>query len=92
MNNNHFKIAFHYYKKWKNRALAETKLAQKQKAIERALFWGEMLTSFAVIKSLEEISKTNKQAKKVLLKTKLAVSKRLREYSQKLLNELDNLS
>ncbi len=88
MNEAQFKIAYHYYKKWKLKALDETQEEKRIKAMQKAFFWGEVLTGFAFIKAMEEFAKNNPEARKAITKAKLAMSKKLKDYSLSILKDM----
>lgn len=82
-------VCTEHYKRWKDVALtAEGNKARK--AMERAFFWVELQTAFIALHVIEQrVSANDTVAKRKLIVAKTNLTKKLAEYADKTLNELE---
>jgi len=76
-----------YYKKWKEKALSSQNLEQSKNAMQKAFFWLEMHSAFLALEAMKQKSSPENLKKIILAKTNL--SKKLIEYSEKILEEIN---
>lgn len=78
-----------HYKRWKGIALT-SEGEKARKAMERAFFWIELQTAFIALHAIEQkVSHTNMWAKRKLIIAKTNLTKKLAEYADKTLNEIE---
>jgi hypothetical protein len=76
-----------YYKKWKEKALSSQNLEQSKNAMQKAFFWLEMHSAFLALEAMEQNKDPENLQKLILAKANL--SKKLIEYSEKILEEIN---
>ena len=74
------------YQRWKEKALFTNDIYEARKAIEKAFFWMELRSAFIFLHIIEKTAKDSGTRDK-LLSAKINLSKKLTEYTKKLLNE-----
>lgn len=73
------------YKRWKEKAIA----SGSKKAFEKAFFWLEVQTAFILMHAIEATVPKDRQTIAKLIKAKINLSKRLAEYAEETLRELN---
>jgi uncharacterized protein (DUF2461 family) len=79
----------HHYQKWKNLALSASNQKEARKCMEKAFFWLELQAAFAVLFAVEQTKGKDPELKKKLLLAKTNLSKRLVDYANEILDELN---
>ena len=77
------------YQKWKNLALNATDLIKSRKYLEKAFFWLELQSAFIVLWSVEKSNSKDKDATRKLIIAKTNLSKKLADYANQTLNEMN---
>ena len=77
------------YIKWKRLAFEAQTISDVKECLSKALFWLEMQTAFVTLWSVENIHGKDPSAKRGLIIAKTNLSKRLADYAQKTLEELN---
>ncbi len=78
------------YKKWKNLALKASSLRESRKCMEKAFFWIELQSAFLTLFSIEETKGKDPEVKRKLLMAKANLIKKLVEYTENLLKEIES--
>jgi hypothetical protein len=87
--NNQIATCSEQYSKWKKLALDANTLSDVKDCLGKALFWLEMQTAFVTLWSVEKMHGNNPAAKRSLILAKTNLSKKLAEYAQKTLDEMN---
>lgn len=77
------------YSKWKKLAMDADTVSGVKECLNKALFWMELQTAFVTLWSIEKTNVNNSAAKTALIKAKTNLSKKLADYAQKTLEELN---
>ncbi len=77
------------YSKWKKLAMDADTVSGVKECLNKALFWMELQTAFVTLWSIEKTNVNNSAAKMELIKAKTNLSKKLADYAQKTLEELN---
>lgn len=78
-----------HYQMWKEKALFANDICQAQKAVERAFFWMELRSAFVFLRMVEMNKGNDSQVKEKLIKAKVNLSKKLTQYANELLSEIN---
>ena len=78
-----------HYQKWKNLALSTKNMEESKIALERAFFWLELQTAFITLFTMEKLQNADPEIKLRIIAAKANLSKRLADYADSILNELD---
>lgn len=84
---NQIALCSEHYNRWKDTALTEDGI-KARKAMERAFFWLELQTAFIALHALEQ-SRNDIKTKRKLIIAKTNLSKKLADYANEMLNELE---
>jgi hypothetical protein len=77
-----------HYHKWKDLALSSKDSAEGRKFLEKAFFWLELQTAFITLFAAEQSKGNDAEFKRKLLAAKANLSKKLAEYAENTLNEI----
>ena len=77
------------YQKWKNLALNASDLSKSKRYLEKAFFWLELQSAFVVLWSVEKSNGKDKNTNRKLIIAKTNLSKKLADYAQQTLNEIN---
>lgn len=77
-----------HYQKWKDQALLNIDMDEAKKAMNRAFFWQELKAAFIVLHAIEQNKGQNKEVKRKLIYAKANLSKKLADYAQEILDEI----
>lgn len=77
------------YSRWKKLALDARTLPEMKECLNKALFWLELHTAFVALWSIEQTRGRDPTVKRHLITAKANLSKKLTEYAQKSLDELN---
>lgn len=77
------------YSKWKKMALDAQTLPEVKECLNKALFWLELQTAFVALWSVEQIRGKDPAVKRQLISAKTNLTKRLADYAQKTLDEIN---
>lgn len=77
------------YQKWKNLALNTNNLEDARKAVQKALFWIELHSAYITLWSIEQARGENPEMKNKIILAKIQICKRLVDYAEVLLNEIN---
>ena len=78
-----------HYERWKNYALSATSTEESRKALKRAFFWLEVQSAFIILHAVDQTEGNDPQTKEKLIIAKANLSKRLADYAEEILSELD---
>lgn len=81
-------ICSKHYKKWKQKALLSQNLEHAKKAMEKAFFWLELNSAFLGLWAIEKLKGDDVNILIKLMIAKLNLSKKLVEYTEKILEEI----
>jgi hypothetical protein len=79
------------YKRWKVLALDAESIAEVKRCLEKAMFWMELQTAFVALWSVETSSGSDPRVKHKLMLAKSNLSRKLADYAEKTLKEIDGL-
>ncbi len=77
------------YKRWKQLTLQAKSVAEIQQCLEKALFWMELQTAFMALWNIETARGDDPAVKEQLIVAKTNLSRKLADYAQKTLDEID---
>lgn len=77
------------YSKWKRLAMNADTISDVKECLGKALFWLELQTAFVTLWSVEKAHGEDPNAKRSLILAKTNLSKKLADYAQKSLEELN---
>lgn len=77
------------YSKWKRLALDAQSLPEVKECLNKALFWLELQTAFVALWNIEQTRGQDPTVKRQLIVAKTNLSKRLADYAQKTLDEIN---
>jgi len=77
------------YSRWKRLALDAQTLPAMKECLEKAMFWMELQSSFVALWSVERTMGNDPSAKRKLIVAKSNLSRKLADYAQKTLDELN---
>lgn len=77
------------YSKWKRMALNARTVEEVKEYLGKALFWLELQTAFVALWSIENARGKDPVVKRQLIVAKTNLSKRLADYAEKTLEELN---
>jgi len=80
--------SFHY-QKWKNLALSTVDPKEANRCMKKAFFWLELQSAFIALFAIEQAKGNDPKIKRQLIIAKTNLSKRLAEYANEILNELN---
>lgn len=78
-----------HYQKWKSLALSVRSTGESKVALERAFFWLELQTAFITLFTMEKLQGNSPEVKLRIIAAKANLSKRLADYADSILNELN---
>ncbi|MEM5866392.1 MAG: hypothetical protein QXG39_00530 [Candidatus Aenigmatarchaeota archaeon] len=87
--NEEISMCYENYQKWKRLALTTTSQQESKKFMEKAFFWLELQTAFITLFAAEQMRGKDPLFKRKILLAKANLSKKLAEYAEKILNEMD---
>jgi len=76
------------YQKWKGLAFSTQNKEESRKFLDKAFFWIELQTAFIVLLAAEQTKGNDPAFKKKLMIAKASLLKRLSNYAEKILNEI----
>lgn len=79
------------YSKWKGLALAAQALPEVKECLEKAMFWMELQTAFVALWSVEQARGNDPAVRRNLIIAKSNLSKKLADYAEKSLNEINGI-
>lgn len=77
------------YEKWKALALSAENKEESKRFLEKAFFWLELQSAFITLFAAEQTKGKDPVFKKKLLLAKAKLSKKLAEYAESVLNEIE---
>ncbi|MEM5772614.1 MAG: hypothetical protein QXL86_00060 [Candidatus Aenigmatarchaeota archaeon] len=77
------------YEKWKALALSAQNKEESKKFLEKAFFWLELQSAFITLFAAEQAKGKDPAFKRKLLLAKTKLSKKLAEYAENVLNEIE---
>ncbi|MEM5870202.1 MAG: hypothetical protein QXR09_03510 [Candidatus Aenigmatarchaeota archaeon] len=77
------------YEKWKALALSSKSIEESKKYMQKAFFWLELHSAFLLLAAAEETKGKDPTFKQKLILAKARLSKKLSEYAEKLINDLN---
>jgi len=77
------------YDKWKRLALDAQSLPEVKEMLSKALFWLELQTAFVTLWSVEKTCSKDPSVKRKLILAKTNLTRKLADYAQKTLDELN---
>ena len=77
------------YTKWKELALEADTMPELKMCLKKAMFWMELHTAFVALWSIEQTRGEDPEVKNRLIMAKSNLSKRLADYAQDILNEIN---
>jgi len=80
--------SFHY-QKWKDLALATVDPKEANRCMKKAFFWLELQSAFITLFAIEQTKGNDPKVKKQFITAKTNLSKRLADYANEILNELN---
>lgn len=78
-----------HYQKWKDLALSTVDPKQANRCMKKAFFWLELQSAFIALFSIEQTKGNDPEIKKQLIIAKTNLSKRLADYANEILDELN---
>ena len=78
-----------HYQKWKDIAFAANDVEESRKALKKAFFWLELQTAFMALWTIEQTKGKDPEVKRQLIMAKTNLSKRLADYANEILDELN---
>jgi hypothetical protein len=78
-----------YYQRWKSLALSSRNLNDAKRFLEKAFFWLELQSAFITLFAAEQSKGKDPNFKKKILLAKVKLSKKLAEYAENVLNEIE---
>jgi len=82
-------LCTNHYQKWKQLALSAKNMQESRNALEKAFFWLELQTAFIALFTMEKLQSNNPEIKLKIIAAKSNLSKRLADYANTILDELD---
>jgi hypothetical protein len=79
------------YKRWKEMALGADSVSEVKRCLEKAMFWMELQTAFVALWSVETSNGSDPGVKHKLMLAKSNLSRKLADYAEKTLKEIDDL-
>ena len=76
------------YQKWKSLALSSSRKEEEKRFLEKAFFWLELQTAFVTLFAAEQSKGKDPAFMRKLMVAKAQLSKKLAEYAEKTLNEI----
>lgn len=77
------------YARWKELALDAQTMPELKMCLKKAIFWMELQTAFVALWSVEQARGNDPQVKRKLILAKSNLSKRLANYAQEVLDEIN---
>jgi hypothetical protein len=77
------------YEKWKSLALSAQNKEESKKFLEKAFFWLELQSAFITLFAAEQSKGNDPLFKKKIMFAKARLSKKLAEYAERILNEIE---
>ncbi len=78
------------YARWKELALKAQTMPELKMYLKKAMFWMELQSAFVALWSVEQIKGNDPEVKRKLIIAKSNLSKKLADYAQKVLSEINN--
>lgn len=78
-----------HFQKWKSLALSNTDSEKTRRYMEKAFFWLELQTAFTTLFVIEQTKGNDPETKRKLLIAKSNLSKKLADYADNTLNEIN---
>ena len=86
---NQIALCTNHYRKWKKLALSAKNIKEIRESLERAFFWLELQTAFITLFTMEKLQDNDPEIKLKIISAKANLSKRLADYANTILDELD---
>lgn len=77
------------YRRWKELALGAENMPELKMCLKKAMFWMELQTAFVALWSVEQTRGDDPEIRRKLILAKSNLSKRLADYAQEVLNEIN---
>ena len=78
------------YSKWKEMALDAETMPELKMCLRKAMFWMELHTAFVALWSIEHARGDDPETKERLIMAKSNLSKRLADYAENILDEINS--
>jgi hypothetical protein len=82
-------VCSQHYQKWKNLAIAAKDMQEAQRCLDKAFFWLELQTAFITLFAAEKANEKNPEVEKKIFEAKANLTKKLANYCDQTLKELD---
>ena len=79
-----------HYQKWRDLALNSLDPKESKRCMEKAFFWVELQTAFITLFTIEQTKGKDPMVKRKILMAKANLSRRLADYAQETLNEINS--
>lgn len=87
--NNQISTCSEQYTKWKEMAMKAETVSEVKEFLGKALFWLELQTAFVTLWNVEKTHGNNPAAKRGIISAKTTLSRKLADYAQKTLDEIN---
>lgn len=79
------------YSRWKQLTLDAQTMPELKTCLKKAMFWMELQTAFVTLWSVEHVRGNDPEVKNKLIIAKSNLSKRLANYAEEVLNEINRV-
>lgn len=79
------------YTRWKQLAFEAETIPELKRCLSKAMFWMELHTAFMTLWSVEQIKGDDPEVKDKLILAKTNLSKKLADYAQNVLDEINKI-